>query len=211
MPVGSLIMGALRITIGVMSTKTPNEKAYEQAQKELDEERVSEVKDLMKTILQKMQDYKDKREEAEEAMRLLKLDLDDLRAGKIDKIKERHQSSKKAREYSIDINDLIAKIKKQEEVNKKAGPNPYHWDVSLGSTTVNNTTNLGYSAPPTGIFSGSQLPFVGFSQTIEPGTIQSVRDQIKEASALHEKLWNDMTSGTYFVTRSDGTTKEFYL
>lgn len=78
---------------------TSNEKAFKDAEKELADEKVREIKGVMKSILQKIQNYQDKKADAEEAIRLLKLDLEDLRAGKIDKIKDRHAESKRADLY----------------------------------------------------------------------------------------------------------------
>lgn len=82
---------------------TNNEKAFKEAEKEIAKERVEEIKELMKSILQKIQDYQDQKSEAEEAIRLLKLDLEDLRAGKLDKIRQRHEQSKKSVAYSRGI------------------------------------------------------------------------------------------------------------
>jgi len=136
------------------SAKSPHEQAFEQAEKEINEEQVAQIKVLMKDILQKQQEYKEQKEEAEEALRLLKLDLDDLRAGKIDKIQERHQKSKKA------------------DVYFPFGPQTAVMDLSLN-----------------------------------PGGSNWVYGMFKE----HEKMWNDLTSGTYTISCSNGTVKEFYL
>lgn len=72
---------------------TNNEKAYKEAEKELQEEKVKEIKEVMKSILQDIEDQKDKKAKIEDRIRLLKLDLEDLQAGKLDKIKERHLKS----------------------------------------------------------------------------------------------------------------------
>jgi len=75
-----------------------NEQIFKELQKEENEKeeqkRKQKVKSMMHDILQKMQIQKQKKQEAEDALRILKLDLDDLRSGKIEKIKERHQSQR---------------------------------------------------------------------------------------------------------------------
>jgi len=79
---------------------TKNEKAFREAEEELENEKIQELKTLMKLILQKIQEEKEKKSAAEEAMRILKLDMEDLRKGKIEKIRERHGKSQKVREIS---------------------------------------------------------------------------------------------------------------
>lgn len=73
---------------------TQHEEAFKEAEKELLQEQTKKIKDFMKTILQKLEDKKKEKADAEEAIRILKLDLEDLRAGKVDKIEERHQSQR---------------------------------------------------------------------------------------------------------------------
>lgn len=87
-----------------------NKKAFCEAKKELQEEMINEIKDVMKSILQKIQEEKEKKAEAEENLRLLKLDMEDLRAGKIQKIKNRHEKSKRAKEVSPIENDFLKKM-----------------------------------------------------------------------------------------------------
>lgn len=89
---------------------TNHQKAFKEAEKELEKDKINEIKGIMKSLLQEIQKQKEVKTDAEDALRLLKLDMDDLRAGKIDKIKERHDKSKKARQVSplkeAQLNDL---------------------------------------------------------------------------------------------------------
>lgn len=73
---------------------TIHEQAYKDVEKEIQESELLKIKVMMKDILQKIQEQKEKKESAEESLRILKLDLDDLRLGKLEKIKERHRSEK---------------------------------------------------------------------------------------------------------------------
>jgi len=141
-------IGGAVITIGVMSKTTTHEEAYKQAMEEIHEEEIKEIKEIAKIILQKQQDYTEQKHDAEDALRLLKLDLEDLRKGKIEKIRERHVKSKKAYEYSpIDLSKVSPPANGDTWVMS-------HWDMNS---------------------------------------------------------WNDATSGTYTVTTSNGTLREFYL
>lgn len=82
-----------------------NEKLFEDVQKEIaeaekkqkEEEKQKEIvriKAMMYDILSKIEEQKSKKEKAEEALRILKLDLEDLRSGKLEKIQERHRNER---------------------------------------------------------------------------------------------------------------------
>ena len=77
---------------------TQNEKLFKEIEEEVlnknQEEEKNRVKLMMRDILEKTEKQKQKKQEAEESLRILKLDLDDLRAGKIEKIRERHASER---------------------------------------------------------------------------------------------------------------------
>jgi hypothetical protein len=136
---------------------TKNQEAFKEAEKEFKKDQITEIKNIMKNILQKIQDEKEKKERAEENIRLLKLDMDDLRNGKIEKIQERHDKSKKARDISpIHDNNIMDLV-----VYSSYSP--------CGTNAVLTTTS---------------------------------------ASALN---WADATGGTYNISCSNGTTKEFNL
>ena len=83
-----------------------NQEAYREAVKALKKDRVDEVKVLVKQALEALHAAEKTRREAVETSQLIKRDLDDLRAGHLDKIKERHEKIKKA--------DLISPITPQK-------------------------------------------------------------------------------------------------
>lgn len=90
------------LPIGGSRTKNmTNKKAYEQAQKELLEEKVEEVKDYIKTTLKEIESKKKEKSVVEEELRILKMDLEDLRKGKFDKLLERKRKSKRARGVGV--------------------------------------------------------------------------------------------------------------
>ena len=69
------------------------QKAYEQAEDEIKDKDIEKLKDYFKLILTKIEEQKKVKEGADEKLRILKLDLEDLKLGKIEKIKERYQLS----------------------------------------------------------------------------------------------------------------------
>lgn len=78
-----------------------NKEAFKQAEKELLENKVKEVKDFILQTLNKIESKKKEKALVEEELRVLKLDLDDLRHGNFDKIEERREKSKVSRAVSI--------------------------------------------------------------------------------------------------------------
>jgi|GEM_PF-6831023 len=91
-----------------MSEKNINKEAYKQAEEELMENKVKHVKGFILETLEKIECKKQEKERIEEELRILKLDLEDLRNGKFDKIEERIEKSKIAKAISIqDISNLV--------------------------------------------------------------------------------------------------------
>lgn len=90
-----------------MSEVDINKEAFKQAEKELLERKVKEVKGYILETLEKTELKKKEKAKLDEELRILKLDLEDLRQGKFDKIEERKQKSKVAREVSVDIDQAF--------------------------------------------------------------------------------------------------------
>lgn len=86
-----------------MSEKNINQEAFKQAEKELLEKKVEEVKDLILTTLELIESKKKEKVKVEEELRVLKLDIEDLRKGNFDKIKERQSKSPIAKSVSVSI------------------------------------------------------------------------------------------------------------
>src|SRR3990167_1794051 len=87
-------------------TAKENQKAYREAVEAIKKEKVDEVKVLVKQALEELNKAEKARRDAVEKTQLIKRDLDDLRAGHLDKIKERHEKIKKA--------DIISQITPQK-------------------------------------------------------------------------------------------------
>lgn len=83
-----------------MSDVKENKKAYQEAVKALKEDRINEIKVLVKEALEALQKAEKQRQESVEKIQFIKRDIDDLRNGRVDKIKERHEKIKKAETWS---------------------------------------------------------------------------------------------------------------
>jgi len=70
------------------------DKAYLKAVEEIEKDRVNEVKVVVKQVLEGIVSAQKQEREAKEKLAFLKQDLDDIRAGKIEKIKARHAERK---------------------------------------------------------------------------------------------------------------------
>jgi hypothetical protein len=92
-----------------MSEQNINKKALELAEQELLNQRIEEIKGYMTKTLQGIESKKKEKEKIEEELRVLKLDLEDLRNGKFDKIEERIQKSPIARNLSLRIYGGLAR------------------------------------------------------------------------------------------------------
>ena len=84
-------------------SKDINKKAFEQAEKELLDKKVEQIKGYILSTLEAIEIAKEEKRKAEEKLRILKLDLDDARNGKFDKIDERQQKSIVAKEFSVPV------------------------------------------------------------------------------------------------------------
>lgn len=76
-------------------------EAYKQAEQEMLDKKVEEVKGYIKETLEKIEQTKKEKANVEERLRILKLDLEDLKNGKFDKIQERARKSDLARETTV--------------------------------------------------------------------------------------------------------------
>ena len=105
-------------------------KGYELAQKEFKKKQIEKVKEIVMKTLEKLEDLKKQKKEIEEKIRILKMDIEDLKQGRFDRILERQEKDKKAKEISV------VKIEKRD--------NDYSFDVSYyyPSTTWAITSNV---------------------------------------------------------------------
>jgi hypothetical protein len=118
-------------------------KAFGDAEKELQQEEIDKIKSIVRSYLEEIQDKQDKKnrkqkevDEIDEEIRLLKKDLDDLKAGRLDKMEERQKVDKRARDISI----IIIKKVEKEYVPYKPWYSPYDitWNPKYQYIAPNN-------------------------------------------------------------------------
>ena len=83
-----------------MSNKEIAKEAFAQAEKEAREKQVTVVKKIVEKTLEKIDSVSKQIKELQEEKKILELDIDDLKAGKIDQICERQEKSNKAKNTS---------------------------------------------------------------------------------------------------------------
>jgi hypothetical protein len=119
-------------------------KAFEQAENELKEKRIDKVKEIVKKTLTKIEKLDDKIKDLQEERKLLRLDIDDLKAGRLDRIKERQEKDPKAKLVSV----VILKEKPAVEyVNAYYQPYELTWNYTTGDSSY-----LGYAATSNGVY-----------------------------------------------------------
>lgn len=76
-------------------------KAYTQAEKEVLEKKIAHLKDVVKCTLEAIEKAKEERAMLDEKIKYLKMDLDDLKEGHLERIEERQSKDDKAKKYSL--------------------------------------------------------------------------------------------------------------
>lgn len=75
---------------------TNTQKAFEAAEQELQEKEIENLKNIIKKLLQKEKDLQEEKRETEEKIKTVRADIEDFKKGRLDKIKERHDTDSKA-------------------------------------------------------------------------------------------------------------------
>jgi hypothetical protein len=105
-------------------------EAFQSAEQEIEEKSIAQLKETVKQILQKKRDLEEERDELDEEIKLLKQDIDDFKAGRLDKVKERHECDERAQ----DVFPLTINIIRQEIVTK-----PWTWTYEIQPRVVYTT------------------------------------------------------------------------
>lgn len=105
-------------------------EAFQSAEQEIEEKSIAQLKHTIKQILQKKKDLEEERDELDEEIKLLKQDIDDFKAGRLDKVKERHECDERAQ----DVFPLTINIIRQEIVTK-----PWTWTYTVLPNYVQHT------------------------------------------------------------------------
>lgn len=154
-------------------------KALNLAQNEIEEKQVQNLKNIIKNLLQKKVNLEEDEAKIKGEIKLIKQDIDDFKAGRLDKIKERHEVDERANKVAP-INITIV----QDPIYFQYPLNPWRWNYTVGwgipvsstycyntiggsSTTLTNTSALGVSTT-CGLSAGSNsiLNCSGSSMTL---------------------------------------------
>jgi len=127
-------------------------KAFELAEKELKEKQIEKLKYLVKDTLKRIADIEDDVKELNEEKRLLKLDIDDLKEGRLDRIEERQKTDKRAKKVSrivverVEVREVHYTPIRYVEVPYKVWPNTVWYggsttdNIFYGTTTASGNT-----------------------------------------------------------------------
>ena len=122
-----------------MIEKTVAEKAFKSAERDLKRKEIERFKEVVKVTLEKLELKKKARQSIDREIQILKRDIADLKAGRLDKIAERQAKDKEAEEISV--------FRVTEIIREKPYPVPYPsypqtpwytpWDItwSAGATS----------------------------------------------------------------------------
>ena len=125
-------------------TNKKADKAYLKAVEEIEKDRIDEVKIIVKQVLEGIIVAQKERKAADEKLALLKQDLNDIRQGKVDRIKERHNKVKEEKKW------VPFDAEKLQEIMLR--PTAYNSMSFSTSTPANSFTNslthsgIGHSA-----------------------------------------------------------------
>ena len=102
-------------------------QAFDSAEKEIKEQKekakakqVAEVKEIVKKTLLEVEKLKEQEDDIKEKLKILKLDIEDLKLGKLERIKERQEKDPLAKKVSVII------IKEKEIIKEREVPSPWY-------------------------------------------------------------------------------------
>jgi hypothetical protein len=125
-----------------MENKVSKEVAkagFDQATKELREKQIQQIKQIVMRTLEEIKKQEKARDEAIEILKTLKMDLDDLKMGRIDRIEERQREDESCRKNSVVV------IEKEKATptgvryawqEKFFEPYKWSWNPNIPGTTI---------------------------------------------------------------------------
>lgn len=109
-------------------------QAFKDAQKELEEKEMNGVKDIIKRSLKRLKELKKEKADLDEKIKYVKMDLEDLKNGKLGVIEERQRKDPDAKDNSVII---VIKEKIVERCNPWYVPYRITWNEPY-QITCNN-------------------------------------------------------------------------
>ena len=162
-------------------------KAFELAEKELEEKQIEKLKDVVKDTLRKIKDLDDEIGKLEEDRKILKLDIDDLKAGRLDKIEERQKVDKKAKRVSVIV---VEKEVHHHHYDRWHQPYVIHYVPYYPQVTPTVHFPLN---PVYGCHGGGQTAVIATGLAIGSSTLTSGSNVF----SLNASTAKNYTSGTY--------------
>lgn len=151
-----------------MTDKEIAKKAWDLATKESEEKQVQEIKKIVQETLKKLDTVKSQIKELQDEKKILELDIDDLKEGRLDRIEERQEKDPKAKKVSV-----VVIIKEKEMIRETVNPwfIPYHtiWQTEYTSPTRYDNAVFCSTALPIG--SGASLELSSVKNAEGWGTI----------------------------------------
>ena len=171
-------------------TKNDGKKAFEQANKELREKQIENLKHFIKKTLQKKESLIAQRKELARAIEILDKDIDDLKDGRIDRVEERQKTDPAAREASVAVVEKERVIETTKEVHH------HHYDRWYAPYRFTWT----WPAPV--VYCDNSA---GQTISSNDNTMQVTGAQDQVSFSLNNSLAADFTQGVYKL--SNGTIK----
>jgi hypothetical protein len=126
-------------------TEANVKEGFALAEKEMREKQVTEVKKIVLKTLEKIKDQEKIRDEASKKVKILKMDIDDLKEGKIERIVERQEKDDEAKNTSvvIIIRETVNNYSPWYVPYRVVWQEPIPYSPQFGTTTLGNF--VGYS------------------------------------------------------------------
>ena len=116
-----------------MTDKNKAQQAFKEVEKELEDTQIKELKKIVKATLEQLEKKKEKKVKIDKEIKILKSDIDDLKEGRLDRIKERQTKDPDAKKVSV----IIIKEKVIErEVPVWRQPYTWYWNTNYNNNLV---------------------------------------------------------------------------
>ena len=107
------------------------QKVVQDTEKQLEQEKqdkaIAKIKEVVKKTLEALEKCKGDKDKIDKRIKYLRMDLDDLKAGKLDRIEERQAKDPEAKE-----NTVIVIIKEKEVIREiHHHDNPWYWPYTI--------------------------------------------------------------------------------
>ena len=157
-------------------------EGFAQAEKEQKEKQVEEVKRIVTKTLEKLEEVKTEIRELNDERKLLEMDIEDLKEGKIERIVERQEKDPRARKVSVVV------ILKEKEVIREV--NPWYWPYRVIWPSYPVQTPV----QPLPVFYGSAI-----ADDVSPAFFTAAGNQSLGFSTINCSVAKEAVIGTYEV------------